>query len=153
MIPLALLAGWMMTAEPADFSASLRARGEKSAASSAQLSSDGRQLLLEVEVVGVPDEEWGELVTAVVEARDPISLDGVRDLVEPRSWAPRRLVVLRELPRLGGSNAQRDVFLLALARIAGAAGDAPALGRIRRVRGDLKAEDRLIGALCNRAAI
>lgn len=61
--------------------------------------------------------------------------------------------LLRELPRLGGSNAQRDVFLLALARIAGAAGDAPALVRIRRMRGDLKAEDRLIGSLCNRAAI
>jgi hypothetical protein len=51
MISWALLAGWMMTAAPADFSAPLRARGEKEAASSARLSSDGRQLLLEVEVV------------------------------------------------------------------------------------------------------
>ncbi len=63
--------------------------------------------VLDVEVVGVPDEEWGELVTAVVEARDPISLDGVRDLVEPRAWAPRRLVVLRELPRLPNGKPDR----------------------------------------------
>ncbi len=47
----ALLAGWMMAAAPADFSAPLRARGEKESASWARLSSDGRQLLLEVEVV------------------------------------------------------------------------------------------------------
>lgn len=63
--------------------------------------------VVDVEVVGVPDEEWGELVTAVVEARDPISLDGVRDLVEPRAWAPRRLVVLRELPRLPNGKPDR----------------------------------------------
>jgi tetratricopeptide (TPR) repeat protein len=59
--------------------------------------------------------------------------------------------LLRELPRLGGSNAQRDVFLLALARIAGAAGDGPAFDRVRRLRVTLKAEDRLIAALCDRA--
>ncbi|MCY1030881.1 hypothetical protein OV207_05385 [Corallococcus sp. BB11-1] len=47
----ALLAGWMLMAAPADFSAPLRARGEKQAASSARLTSDGQQLLLEVEVV------------------------------------------------------------------------------------------------------
>ncbi|GAB3661009.1 o-succinylbenzoate--CoA ligase [Nocardioides korecus] len=70
--------------------------------------------VLEVEVVGVPDEEWGELVTAVVEARDPVSLAGVRDLVEPRTWAPRRLVVLRELPRLANGKPDR----LAIRRLA-----------------------------------
>jgi hypothetical protein len=51
MSPWALLAVWMMGAAPADFSEPLRARGEKEAASWARLSSDGRQLLLEVEVV------------------------------------------------------------------------------------------------------
>jgi O-succinylbenzoic acid--CoA ligase len=70
--------------------------------------------VLEVEVVGVPDEEWGELVTAVVEARDPVSLAGVRDLVEPRAWAPRRLVVVRELPRLPNGKPDR----LAIRRLA-----------------------------------
>ena len=70
--------------------------------------------VLEVEVVGVPDEEWGELVTAVVEARDQVSLAGVRDLVEPRAWAPRRLVVLPELPRLPNGKPDR----LAIRRLA-----------------------------------
>ncbi|WP_375757594.1 hypothetical protein [Corallococcus exercitus] len=51
MSPWPLLAAWMTLAAPADFSAPLRARGEKEAASSARLTSDGHQLLLEVEVV------------------------------------------------------------------------------------------------------
>ncbi|ROR89505.1 AMP-binding protein [Nocardioides aurantiacus] len=63
--------------------------------------------VVEAEVVGVPDEEWGELVTAVVEAREPVTLAGVRDLVEPRAWAPRRLVVLEQLPRLANGKPDR----------------------------------------------
>jgi hypothetical protein len=51
MISWSLFAGWMVMAAPTDFSAPLRARGEKEAASSARLTSDGHQLLLEVEVV------------------------------------------------------------------------------------------------------
>ena len=51
MISSALLAGWMVASAPPDFSAPLHARGEKKAASWARLSSDGTQLLLEVEVV------------------------------------------------------------------------------------------------------
>ena len=72
--------------------------------------------VLEVEVVGVPDEEWGELVTAVVEARDPISLAGVRDLVEPRTWAPRRLVVVEALPRLSNGKPDRQAIRALAAR-------------------------------------
>ena len=63
--------------------------------------------VVEAEVVGVPDAEWGELVTAVVEARDPVTLAGLRDLVEPRAWAPRRLVVVAELPRLANGKPDR----------------------------------------------
>lgn len=51
-------------------------------------------------VVGVPDDEWGERVVAVVTASGPVELDELRDLVEPRSWAPRALVVVDELPLL-----------------------------------------------------
>jgi len=60
-----------------------------------------------VEVVGVPDDEWGERVVAVIEARDPVTLAGIRDLVEPRSWAPRQLVVVKEIPQLSNGKPDR----------------------------------------------
>ena len=60
-----------------------------------------------VEVVGLPDPEWGERVVAVVAARDPISLAAVRDEVEPRSWAPRQLVVVDSLPSLPNGKVDR----------------------------------------------
>lgn len=55
------------------------------------------------------------------------------------------------LPQLGGSNAQRDLFVLALAEAASRRGDAPALRTIGDARRRLKAEDRLIAAVDDRA--
>lgn len=55
------------------------------------------------------------------------------------------------LPRLGGSNAQRDLFVLALADAVARAGDTTTLLRVRRARRRLKADDRLIAAIDRRA--
>jgi o-succinylbenzoate---CoA ligase len=69
-----------------------------------------------VEVLGVPDEEWGQRVVAFVSG--DLSLDEARAWVaaeQPRSWAPRSLVVLDEVPLLENGKPDR-VRLRAMAR-------------------------------------
>lgn len=68
----------------------------------------------EVEVLGVEDPEWGSRVVAfVVPAGDhaaSASLAELRDWVAaelPRSWAPRQVVTLPELPMLGNGKPDR----------------------------------------------
>ena len=63
--------------------------------------------LLDVEVVGLPDDEWGERVVAVVAADNVVSLDHVRGLVQPRAWAPRQLVVVEQIPLLPNGKPDR----------------------------------------------
>ena len=58
-------------------------------------------------VVGVPDREWGERVVAVVEPHDPLTLEDLRDLVTPRAWAPRQLVLVPSIPRLSNGKPDR----------------------------------------------
>jgi O-succinylbenzoic acid--CoA ligase len=59
----------------------------------------------EVAVVGRPDPEWGQVVTAVIVPRDPArppALDTLRALVKERlgPWAaPRAIEVVASLPR------------------------------------------------------
>ncbi len=63
-----------------------------------------------VEVLGAPDREWGERVVAVVAAvasADALSLEHVRSLVEPREWAPRRLVLVDRIPLLPNGKPDR----------------------------------------------
>ncbi|MDJ0770538.1 MAG: fatty acid--CoA ligase family protein [Ilumatobacter sp.] len=54
-------------------------------------------------VVGVADDEWGEVVTAlIVPSESEVPLAELRDFVKERApahWAPRRVVLVRELPR------------------------------------------------------
>lgn len=59
-------------------------------------------------VVGVPDREWGERVTAVVESRRVLGLAELRDLVEPRAWAPRTLVPTDRLLHLSNGKVDRQ---------------------------------------------
>ncbi|MEP9362401.1 AMP-binding protein [Nocardioides sp. CN2-186] len=61
-----------------------------------------------VEVLGVPDEEWGNRVVAFVVGA--ISLDEARAWVgekHQRSWAPRQVVVLDEIPLLPNGKPDR----------------------------------------------
>jgi O-succinylbenzoic acid--CoA ligase len=60
------------------------------------------------EVLGVPDEKWGERVVAFVVG--DLELDMLRDWVAaecPRSWAPRQLVPVEELPLLPNGKVDR----------------------------------------------
>ncbi|MGZ4463825.1 MAG: AMP-binding protein [Nocardioides sp.] len=60
------------------------------------------------EVLGLPDEEWGHRVVAFVVGK--VGLDEARDWVaeaHPRSWAPREVVALDELPLLGNGKVDR----------------------------------------------
>ncbi|MET0766946.1 MAG: AMP-binding protein [Aeromicrobium sp.] len=66
--------------------------------------------------LGVPDDEWGARVVAYVVPADAVCLDGLRldelrDAVEatgvPRTWAPRDVVLLDELPLLPGGKIDR----------------------------------------------
>ena len=63
----------------------------------------------DAEVLGEPDAEWGNVLVAFVVGR--LGLDEAREWVaqvHPRSWAPRRLVLLEELPRLANGKADRE---------------------------------------------
>ena len=60
------------------------------------------------EVLGVPDEEWGQRVVAFVVGE--LSRDAARDWVaeaHPRSWAPREVVLLDGLPLLANGKVDR----------------------------------------------
>ncbi|HUQ00109.1 MAG TPA: AMP-binding protein [Aeromicrobium sp.] len=72
-------------------------------------------------IVGVEDAEWGQRVVAAVVPTDGahLTLADVRDWVEaaglPRTWAPRQLLLVDELP-LGATGKVDRVRLLGLAR-------------------------------------
>lgn len=81
-----------------------------------------------VEVLGVPDDEWGQRVVAVVVGSLPLA--EARDWVgaaHPRSWAPREVVAVERMPLLDNGKVDR-VALRALVADAAAAGDGPVGG-------------------------
>jgi O-succinylbenzoic acid--CoA ligase len=70
----------------------------------------------EAEVLGVPDDEWGNRLVAFVVG--DLSLDQARSWVaeaHPRSWAPRELVRLDAVPLLANGKTDR----MALRRLSG----------------------------------
>jgi len=63
----------------------------------------------DAEVLGETDAEWGQVLVAYVVGA--LGLDEARDWVaqvHPRSWAPRRLVPLEEMPMLANGKPDRD---------------------------------------------
>ncbi len=69
-----------------------------------------------VEVLAVPDAEWGQRVVAFVEPAPGAEPDlaGLRDFVadvHPRSWAPRQLELRRPLPLLANGKVDRQALV------------------------------------------
>jgi o-succinylbenzoate---CoA ligase len=70
-------------------------------------------LVRDAAVVGVDDAEWGSRVRAFAVADPVLTLDALRDFVAaelPRTWAPRDLTVLRELPLLDNGKVDRQAL-------------------------------------------
>lgn len=70
--------------------------------------------VLDVAVVGVPDDEWGELVTALVVTDSPLALPDVRRALAdrlPAAALPKRLVTVRQVPRMGIGKLDRQAAL------------------------------------------
>lgn len=64
--------------------------------------------VVDVEVLGVPDPEWGNRLVAFVVGA--VADDVLRDWVaaeHPRAWAPRQVVPVREIPRLANGKPDR----------------------------------------------
>ncbi|MCZ4498575.1 MAG: hypothetical protein JWQ74_1128 [Marmoricola sp.] len=74
----------------------------------------GDHFALDLAVVGAPDDEWGERVVVVVAVEGDhdgwLTLDRIREAVEPRTWAPRQLVLVGELPRLPNGKPDRGAI-------------------------------------------
>ncbi len=72
--------------------------------------------------------------------------------LRPRADAPCLARLAAMTPRLGGSHAQRDVFLRTLALHAAASGDHAGLDAVLRLRRTQRRDDRFARALAGRAA-
>ncbi|MFP5220057.1 MAG: o-succinylbenzoate--CoA ligase [Actinomycetes bacterium] len=84
--------------------------GEKVAPNAVEDRLREHPSVVDVAVVGIADDEWGERVLAVVVLRGPLSLHEARDHVSgplPRAAAPRELRVVDALPLLPSGKVDR----------------------------------------------
>ena len=87
--------------------------GEKVAPAAVEAALAEHPSVVEVAVVGVPDEEWGQRVVAAVVLRAPLSLGEAREHVAvrvARVAAPRELRVLDALPMLPTGKLDRNAL-------------------------------------------
>jgi O-succinylbenzoic acid--CoA ligase len=124
----ALADGWFVTSDLGSFTEDgrlvIRGRaddvvnsgGEKVVASEVEQILRCSPSVRDAVVVGTPDSEWGERITAIVVAADaarPPSLDELRAYVAdrlPRYAAPRAMVVIAELPMLASGKPDRQLI-------------------------------------------
>jgi acyl-CoA synthetase (AMP-forming)/AMP-acid ligase II len=96
----------------------IRTGGETVAPSEVERVLAGHPAVGEVAVVGVPDAEWGEVVTAVVVVRDgsaPPELDALRTFCAGRLAPfkhPRRIAVVDALPRTAATGQIQRTLLV-----------------------------------------
>ena len=84
--------------------------GENVAPLAVEAALERHPSVVEAAVTGVPDEEWGSRVVALVVLRAPLTLAEARDHVAavlPRSWAPRGLHEVEALPLLASGKLDR----------------------------------------------
>ena len=84
--------------------------GENVAPLAVEAALEAHPSVVEAAVTGVPDDEWGTRVVALVVLRAPLTLAEARDHVAavlPRSWAPRALREVEALPLLASGKLDR----------------------------------------------
>lgn len=123
----ALADGWLLTSDLGEYDGSVLrvlgrsddviiSGGENVVAGHVAAVIERHPAVSDVEVVGLPDPEWGQRVVAVIAASAAVTLTELREWCSdlPAAARPRGLVILGELPRLPSGKQDR----LAIRRLA-----------------------------------